>query len=254
MKIILNERKQAEEVIFSNQIYRNVNTTIDLLVKYWNNMGYDKNTILSNLDKFLSSAHKNYNKVKWAHKLNGTVDYHMRNNFDLNNIEQVNITENELNHIRGMDNIVIERLAFSLLVYAKILNQINPKNNNYVKNRMDEVFKCAKIIGNTDRKYGYLHQIREYGGIDRPLRVNGTSIQVDFIDEDSEVILEITDFREFVLEYLRWRGENIGNCEVCGIRIKIVNNRVKYCDECWKGKQRELWKLASQRYRNSQSS
>ena len=96
---------------------------------------------------------------------------------------------------------------------------------------MDEVFRCAKVTGNTDRKYGYLHQVREYGGIDRPLRVNGSSIQIDFIDEDSEIVLSITDFREFVLEYLKWRGVNIGKCEVCGVRIEYHNNKI-YCKEC----------------------
>ena len=239
MKIILNEKEVAEQIISSSKKYRNVDTTIDLLIKYWNNIGFNKDEIIESLDEFLSVTHKSYNRVRWANRIDGTINYHLKNNFELTDVKNVVITKSELEYIRGIDSIVTERLAFVLLVYAKILNQINSDNNNYIKNKMDEVFRCAKVTGNTDRKYGYLHQIREYGGIDRPLRVNGSSIQIDFIDEDSEVVMEITDFREFVLEYLKWRGDNIGECEVCGVRIEITNNKTVCCRECAKNKNRE---------------
>jgi predicted amidophosphoribosyltransferase len=41
-----------------------------------------------------------------------------------------------------------------------------------------------------------------------------------------------------------WRGDDIGRCEDCGKRIKITNNRGKYCNECWKERQKE-WQRES---------
>lgn len=231
MKIILNEKEVAENIISTNTKFRNVNVTIDLLVKYWNNEGMCKTCILRELDKFLTRTHKSYNKVRWADRIEGTVNWHIKNNFKLTMVEKVEITKKELDYIRGMDNIVCERIAFVMLVYAKILNQINDKNNNYVKNIMDDILRVSKVSGTTDRKYRYIHQIKEYGGIERPMRVDGKSVSVGFIDEEGESFMDITDFREVVLEYLKWRGERIEICSKCGVRIKGYNTK-KYCDDC----------------------
>ena len=43
-----------------------------------------------------------------------------------------------------------------------------------------------------------------------------------------------------------WRGDDIGRCEDCGKRIKITNNRGKYCKECCEEKQKE-WDREYQR-------
>jgi hypothetical protein len=61
---------------------------------------------------------------------------------------------------------------------------------------------------------------------------------------------------DFIYEYLRWKGEKIGNCEGenCGRLIVLRNNRQKYCHTCWKEKQKELWKEASQKYRDKSKS
>jgi len=40
-------------------------------------------------------------------------------------------------------------------------------------------------------------------------------------------------------------------CENCGKRVKIVSNRIKFCKDCWKEKQKGLWKDASQKYRDN---
>jgi hypothetical protein len=34
--------------------------------------------------------------------------------------------------------------------------------------------------------------------------------------------------------------ENTKQCECCGVRIEVTSNRSKYCDDCWKVKQKEL--------------
>ena len=37
-------------------------------------------------------------------------------------------------------------------------------------------------------------------------------------------------------------------CEVCGKRIEATNNRVKYCDECWKSRKRLIRKEINKKY------
>jgi len=47
-----------------------------------------------------------------------------------------------------------------------------------------------------------------------------------------EVVLTVSNFRNFVYEYLRWKGENIRNCVKCNILFAPTNNRQKYCNVC----------------------
>lgn len=55
----------------------------------------------------------------------------------------------------------------------------------------------------------------------------------------------------FILEYLKWKGENIKYCEKCGVPIKPTNNRSKYCKECWKEIHKEQDKEYQKRKYNS---
>jgi predicted nucleic acid-binding Zn ribbon protein len=41
-------------------------------------------------------------------------------------------------------------------------------------------------------------------------------------------------------------------CVVCGTEIENTGNRKKYCDDCWKKRQRELWRKNKQKKRNVQ--
>lgn len=40
-------------------------------------------------------------------------------------------------------------------------------------------------------------------------------------------------------------------CESCGTRIEVTSNRRKYCDSCWKDKEKELWRESKRKSRNS---
>ena len=72
-----------------------------------------------------------------------------------------------------------------------------------------------------------MHTFEELGLITPSKMVNCTNIKVEFIDKNSPIVLVITDFRNYVYEYLRWKGENIINCENenCKILFQPTNNR-----------------------------
>ena len=69
--------------------------------------------------------------------------------------------------------------------------------------------------------------------------VDCTNIRILFAKKNGEIAFEVKDFRDFVLEYLRWKGEKVGNCEneSCGRLIVLKSNNQKYCKDCWKEKQ-----------------
>ena len=184
------------------------------------------------LHKFLEENYKGYNEAKMQDEIEKEVKTYIRKPYPFNKVDSVNITKSELEHIRGLNNLILEKLAFVMLVYAKIMNQIIPENNNWVNTDFKEIGKDAKVNGSRNRIYTYIHKINEYGGIYQTHKVDGDGIRVDFLDEDSEVEFVIDDFREFVLDYLKWKGENIGECIECGGLIEITGKAIKYCPEC----------------------
>lgn len=254
MKIILDEKAVAEEIINTGKLYENIHMTIKLLIKYWYIVDdLRKRKITEKLNEFLEENYEGYNPAKYEDEIEKEINSYIRKKYSFAEINSVNITKNELKHIRGLNDVVLEKIAFSLLVYCKVMNQINPNNNNRVNGDLKELFKDAKVIGNNEKKYNYIHKIREYGGIISTKKIKKQSISVDFIDEESETEIIINDFREFILEYLKWRGENIIECEVCRKKIEQTINNKKYCDNCAKEIKKEKDRERLRKIRNVES-
>lgn len=232
MRIILDEKAKAEEVLGRGIIYENKYTTMKLLIKYWYiENGFRKVRLKKALHKYLEKNYKGYNEAKMQDEIEREINTYIRKPYPFNKVDCVSITKSELEHIKGLDNLILEKLAFTMLVYAKIMNQIIPENNNWINTDFKEIGKDAKVNGSRNRIYTYVHKINEYGGIYQTYKVDGDGVRIDFLNEDSEVEFVIDDFREFILEYLKRKGEDIDNCEVCNKKIIPYNNK-KYCKDC----------------------
>ncbi len=67
-------------------------------------------------------------------------------------------------------------------------------------------------------------------------------------NDNSDIVIEINDYRELIYYYERYLGENIANCKLCGRLIKKNSNAQIYCRECKKEKDKE--KVKKYRARN----
>ena len=95
------------------------------------------------------------------------------------------------------------------------------------------IFSDAKIIANVKDQGKMIHILRELGLVGSSVMVSSTNIKVNFADIDSPVVLTVSDFRNFVYEYLKWKGENIIKCDECDILFYPSNNKNKYCKSCY---------------------
>lgn len=53
-------------------------------------------------------------------------------------------------------------------------------------------------------------------------------------------------FGNILYRNLKKNIEGTKQCESCGERIEIVNSRTKFCQPCWKERERELWRINKQ--------
>ena len=207
--------------------------TIRTLVKHYFSIGMNKPQIYDSVDKFFELNFPDYNKIKWQKSFEGMIKYvHKTKDFELLDINKVEITENELIPIVKLNNKKLEKLAFTLLVYAKIYNQLNEKDDNWVNEEHKYIFSDAKIIVGVKDQGKMLHNLKELGLVDSSVMVNSTNIKVNYADLESPVVLIISDFRNYVYEYLKWKGENIIKCQECEILFYPNNNLNKYCKVC----------------------
>lgn len=240
MRLILNEQDILKQILECQYIDKDKPTnTIKILIKYYLYEGIKKSNVIVLIDSFLKDNLPNYNSVKWQNTIeNMTNKINREKNFDLLNITSIEITEKELNTIKDLNQEKYEKLAFVLLVYAKIYNLINNNEKNWVNEEHKYIFSDAKIAIKVNDQGKMINELYKMGLVKPSLIVDRTNIKVNFVDKESPVVLVITDFRSYIYEYLRWKGKNIDSCDECGILFIPSNNRQKYCKDCWK----KVWK------------
>jgi len=234
LNIILDEEAFALHAIKTGEIATKPSITICILIKHYHKEGMTKSQIRDVIELFMSKNYKDFNSVKWQKKLDKEVNRFSQDKYTLKKVDNIKISENELQYIKRIDNIKLERLAFTLLVYCKIANTINPDNNNWVRKSSSELFKASKITERTIEQQLTLKKLSDLGAIEFAKTVDSESIQVNFVEEEFIPVIIISDMREFVLEYLKWKGDKIGKCIECNKLFKQTTNIKKYCKSCSK--------------------
>lgn len=252
MQSVVDEKSTAKHILESEKMYKGAYKTIELLIKYlYIEEGLKKREIEGRINDFLSENYDDYHVVETPDYIERAINRYWKDKGGYIKVESIKIAKSELEYIRSLDNVILEKILFVILVDAKRNNQITEgKSLKWTNRRLEDILKDAKIHGTYRRKFMQTHQIVKMGGI-RPTRtVNGKGIEVKFmeLDNNGEVAMELVDMRNYVFEYLKWRGENIGECEVCGIRIEIKGNRQSYCGGCWKEKERDLRVSINKKY------
>jgi hypothetical protein len=251
MILILNEkellRKSLEEGYIDNDKTSN---TIRILAKYYFSIDMSKKQVYDSINKFFIVNYRKYNAVKWQKTFDRIIDKVCKDkDYNLLNINNIEITKAELDKIKKIDNIKFEKIAFVLLVYAKIYNQMNNKDSDWVNIDQKYIFSDAKIKESIYNQGIILHIFEELGLITPTKIVDHTNIKVNYIDKNSPIELVISDFRNFVYEYLKWKGKNIINCEKCGILFYSKNNSHKFCEICQKDNWRKYNAEKQREYR-----
>lgn len=232
MRLILNEKKEAERIIVAGDVGNKVNETLSLLSRYYRDKGYSIKEIIQCLNDFMTNNYVNYNPDDWDKIINR---YAKSQKYTLVQIDSIPITKNELLSISQIKDKKLEKLAFTLLVLAKFGNMRNIDNNNWVLVDEYDVLPRARIRGSLVAQYSCFYDLAKMDLITYSRRVDNINVRVGFIDNDSEIVLNITDLRELGYQYLMYKGEKYIKCAECGIVMKPSSNKSnnqKYCKEC----------------------
>ena len=156
--------------------------------------------------------------------------------YKFRNVNPVAITKNEMEIIMGLNDIRKEKIAFVLLAVAKYYNNVSSDNNNRMYISISDLFKMARVSIPCKERATYLSFAYQEGLLLEHTFV-GTNLKiVNFIDNDSEVVMKLgeSDYKELAYVYLNYKSGGYKPCKKCGKLFKIRKSSPGrlYCKDC----------------------
>ena len=174
----------------------------------------------------------------------------------LKRVDHIYITKSELDFIKNLDDIKLEKIAFVLLALAKYHNEVSGEDNNMVYLKLSEVKNMARInMSRIDFEYFYAN-LYDVGVLQRNTSPVSTIQIVNFVSQDAEdeVVFELKeiDYLELAYVYLSWKnnGKGYARCQKCDRLMRQGRTKPrKYCEECAKIVEKENTKERVRRFR-----
>ena len=231
MLIIMNEKEWVEDVMRQRYLGNKRNDTLKRVARYMYHVdGFRGRELRNRLERFLLRCNSDARMSYWDDRLDKIAKG--AGKYKLISVDEVCVTEAELETIRALDNRQPKRLAFTLLCLAKYWNAVNPNNNNWVTTPSKEIMKMANINTSEHRQDIMLFKMKEIGLFSFPAKLDSENIRVLFLQDDSPVALRVEDFRNLGNQYHMYCGERFISCACCGLVVGKKNNSQKYCAGC----------------------
>jgi hypothetical protein len=254
--LILNEEKYAANIYNgNNDKVKSVLDKIGYLTRYnLHTLGCSDEDNYKNTIEWMNKNHDNFDESYYSNLVSDAIKRAHKMPFYY--IDNIKITQSELNSIASLDNLRAEKVLFVLLCMAKQQRVINGFTNGLVRYSLTELCKMARISVPADDREYILYNIVQKGLLNCPKKNDTKCLIVNFIDDYGEMALNLdeVDCQELAYVYLNWKNEGKGytRCQKCNKLIKQSKTRPrKYCEECAGEQTKENWKRASQKYYNS---
>ena len=221
----------------------------DMILKNKNNEEIE-NIIINILEHTYGN---NFNRAYWKKIIASMVKDLKSKNIKMINIDNIKIYKEELEIIKSLEDLKTEKIAFTLLVYAKINNIVNKfsdgKINIPITNILKEsLLRCgneSKILMSILYKLKYIKQSNT---------CDNTSLKINYLNEQGELAFIIDDLRDYqpITWYLEYRlGLKYKKCEKCGKRFEVKSNNKVKCNECQKDETKNKTKERVKKYRKN---
>ena len=233
MSIILNECKFAEKALKDCELGAKPSETIVRVAKYYMHTGNSKAKTRDLLDEFVLRCGTNTPLTKWSDLLDYAVK--QASKYPPIMLDCVPITKSEMARIDSINGAQLRRLAFTLLCIVKFKSLVFGSDGYWVTTPDNEVMKMANIATSIRRQSSMFGQLRDDGLIRFSKKIDNLDVQVLFAEQNGEVAMSVSDFRNLGYQYLKYHGGPYFECEMCGITIKQntgVGRRQKYCEAC----------------------
>lgn len=251
--LILDEEKIVNGALNGKLEIDNESKIVNLLIKYYDSKVEGTDNVSSKLKikelilDTMSKCDNLFTRPKWNDYITKQINKYYKNKEKYNNdsklfkLDKIEIYKKELEMIDNIDDKKLKKLAFVLLVYCKINKKINNLDSNWINISLSNIFKESKITGKYEDKVLLLHNLEKLGFINNNYDGKKVSIEINYIKNNGEMVIELTNFDGVIYEYLNYIGEHWKQCYRCGKWFKIKGSNNKYCNVCAKIKEKEKY-------------
>lgn len=240
-----NDKTDIEYKISNNYVNKeNPEETIRDLARYnYHVLGLKKEDNYDAILKYMNENCIDFYEEKYFRIIYRNITSAKKYKF--RNVSPVCITKNEIERIMALNDIKKEKIAFVLLAVAKYYNNVSDDNNNRMYISISDLFKLARVSIPCKERALFLHFAYEEGLLEEHMLV-GTNLKiVGFIDNNSDVVIELyeDDYKELAYTYLNYKAGGYKRCKKCGRLFKMHKSAPGrlYCKEC--GQQEEVNKF-----------
>ena len=252
-KIIFNEQQIVNKVLNGEKYDIDDYKVIQILIKYYYLKGSEnKLDIREKTIEAMLKSNEDFNRANWTSYIDKSIEKMLKNirvfgkTPKILNIEKVDIYKEELDYIDSFKYNYQRKSLFTLLVYAKMYNQMLDGNEGWISENFIDILKESKCqTKNNQYRLELLKELKDMGAINVFFKKGNCHTKVNYLKEDGEKVLEVDDFNGIIYFYLKYKGERWTKCEHCGKYFKITNKYIsfqKYCSKCKKVEEREKYK------------
>ena len=239
MNFLFNEQSAIENMIKMKVIDNdNIFSTIKDLARY-NYFVYnmDKDDNYKSILKYLQKNSQNINEENVYNIIDSCVQKAKKHPFK--QVNEVCITQSELQFIKNLNNIKQEKIAFVLLASAKYYNAVRGIQRNTAYMRNSDICKLARVTIPVKDRNVFMQFAYDNGVLLRHSRAASTEKTIAFVsqDENDKIILRLkeSDFKDLAYTYLAYKTPHqFRRCVVCKCWIKRDSKDRQVCKECSK--------------------
>ena len=247
--VILKESEILKDALGCGIVNKKPVITLGILARYYFNeiinngeiedVKLVKEEVFKVLYSFMRDNYEDYKPGKWSSVVSKTVDIYKDNvdRWQLIDVNEVYITENEWKSICVLNDSVLERISFIMIVYQKINIIKNPNSNGWINTDIHDIFREAKVTLKGDDKIFKVNDLYNKGYISQSNNCANTALKLEYIDIDSENKIYVDNFNNVISYYYEYRDKKKYRvCKECDIRFEHnpKAKKQKYCKNCAK--------------------
>jgi hypothetical protein len=242
-----DEEKDAVRIIedgFPNGIINY--SQMYLVAKYFRHMfNYGAIRLERELIKFCIAQDKNFNPVVDAEAIKKWIRSAM--NYDLRKIENVTISQKEIDFLKTIDIPKDRKLLFITLVFSKALKKRGAKHNKTILKTSDnyyihynnflDIIRLSGLSGVSEINLASIfYKYKNHIGLYNPER---ELVKIDYADKNQNNgvtidLQKISECYELFFSKEQILKKNVIYCVICEKETPRTKNNQKYCEECSK--------------------
>ena len=239
----MNERREAEKILETGDLGVNEYSSISLLARYYYHVqGMKRMQIIKKLNQILPQIMPGYEPKRMAGFIDKVAT--RARGKPLTEIEAIHVTKKEIEKINELPSIRLQRLMFTMCVFARYFDTKKETNNHWVNIDPWDLYSAAKVNVAVNVQADMYRSLIDRGYIKYSKKIGNNNCQVLILDNSVPEVY-VTDFRNIGYTYMKYTGGDYIECERCGLMYRRIKGERKphYCKSC-----REKLPVSMRRY------